>query len=114
LKLSLTKVGDSGLSSIFTNCKNIQHLELNRCTELTDLSLKEFVKELPQLRFLDLTSISGINLALVEEIKLRKPDLLLRQFRTVQDKLDLKDSGLRVPRRVIEKEKKKKGKKGKK
>jgi hypothetical protein len=60
---------------------------------------------------LDLTSIQGINLALIQEIQTKKPDLLLRQFRT--DKFDIKDNGLRVPRRVIEKEKKKKGKKKK-
>lgn len=49
-------------------------------------------------------------MALVEEIQQKKPDLMLRQFRT--DKVDAKDTGLRVPRRVAEKEKKKKGKKG--
>jgi len=55
---------------------------------------------------LDLTSIPGLNLPLVEEIKNKKPELLLRQFRT--EKMDPKDTGLRVPRRVIEAEKKKK------
>ena len=50
-------------------------------------------------------------MALIQEIQMKKPDLLLRQFRT--DKFDIKDNGLRVPRRVIEKEKKKKGKKKK-
>jgi len=59
-------------------CKNLTHLELNRCTELTDLGLKEFVKELPSLKFLDLTSVPAVNLALVEEIQTKKPELLLR------------------------------------
>jgi hypothetical protein len=55
----------------------VQHLELNR-NELTDLSLKLFVKELPHLKFLDLTNVTGLSIALIDEIKLRKPDLLLR------------------------------------
>jgi hypothetical protein len=51
-------------------------------------------------------------MTLLEEIKTKKPDLLLRSFRT--DKFDPKDNGLRVPRRIVEKEgegKKKKKKK---
>jgi hypothetical protein len=64
------------------------------------------------LKFLDLTNVTGLNIALLEEIKTKKPELLLRNFRT--DKFDPKDNGLRVPRRVVEKEeggKKKKKKK---
>lgn len=71
--------------------------------------MKYFVKELPQLKFLDLTGISGISLALITEIQGKKPELKLRRFRT--DKVDAKDTGLRVPRRVIEKEGGKKKKK---
>jgi hypothetical protein len=77
LKLGNTKLTDSGLSAIVKAMPSLQHLELNRC-ELTDVGVKLFVKELPQLKFLDLTSISGINLTLIEEIKAKKPDLLLR------------------------------------
>ena len=86
------------------------HLEVNNC-DLTEDGVKNLVKEAPHLKFLDLSSISGLSLKLLEEIKTKKPDLLLRQYRT--EKFDLKDNGLRVPRRVVQKEKKK-GKKGKK
>jgi hypothetical protein len=53
------------------------HLEINRC-DLTEEGVKHFVKEVPHLKFLDLTSIPGITLKLLEEIKLKKPELLLR------------------------------------
>lgn len=93
---------------ICKTCPNLHHLELNR-TDLTDAGIKLLAKEVPQLKFCDLTSVPGITLALLEEIKQKKPDLLLRQF--AKEKFDPKDNGLRVARRVIEKEKKKKKKK---
>ena len=77
LKLGHTKLTDHGLSAIIKAMPSLTHLELNRC-ELTDAGIKLFVKELPDLKFLDLTSISGINLTLIEEIKAKKPDLLIR------------------------------------
>jgi Leucine Rich repeat len=77
LKLGHTKLTDHGLSAIMKAMPSLTHLELNRC-ELTDIGIKLFVKELPDLKFLDLTSISGINLTLIEEIKAKKPNLLIR------------------------------------
>jgi len=109
-KLGYTKMTDFGLSSLIKACPNLNHLELNRC-DLTDVGLRSLSKELPQLKFLDLSSIPSVNAAILEEIKVKKPELLVRSFRN--DKFDPKDNGLRVPRRVIEKAKKK-GKKGKK
>ena len=109
LKAGMTKMTDHGLKMILYQCANLIHLEVPGC-DISDEGVKNFVKEVPGLKFLDLTSISGITLKLLDEIKGKKPDLLLRQYRT--EKFDPKDNGLRVPRRVIEKEKKKK--KGKK
>lgn len=63
--------------AIFTACPNINHLEVNRC-ELTELSLKGFVKDLPKLKFLDLSGVQGVTLPLIEEIQQKKPELLLR------------------------------------
>lgn len=101
---------DHGFSQILKQCPNLVHLEVNNC-DLTEDGVKNLIKEAPHLKFLDLSSISGLSLKLLEEIKTKKPDLLLRQYRT--EKFDPKDNGLRVPRRVVQKEKKK-GKKGKK
>lgn len=108
-KLGNIKLTDYGLTNLVKACPNLQHLELQR-TQLDESGFKLFVKELPQLSFLDLTSVPGVTVAILEEIKQKKPGLTLRQYRT--DKYDPKDNGLRVPRRIIEKEKKKK--KGKK
>ena len=101
LKVGFTKLTDFGLSNLIKAAPNIQHLELNRC-ELTDIGLKYFTKDLPQLKFLDLTSVTAVNLASIDEIKAKRPQLLLRQFRA--EKVDPEDTGLRVPRRVIEKD----------
>lgn len=110
LKAGNTKMTDHGFTQTLKQCPNLVHLEVNSC-DLTEDGVKNLVKEVPHLKFLDLSSIAGITLKLLEEIKTKKPDLLLRQYRS--EKFDAKDNGLRVPRRVIEKEKKK-GKKKKK
>jgi hypothetical protein len=47
----------------------------------------------------------------LEQLRLIKPDLLIRRF--LYQVVDVKDNGLRVPRRIVDKKKKKKkGKKG--
>lgn len=109
-KVGHTKMTDYGLQCLIKTCPALIHLELNR-NEITDNGVKLFAKEMPMLKFLDLTSVSGITLAILDEIKLKKPELLLRQF--TAGKFDPKDNGLRVPRRVEEKKEKKKGKKKK-
>lgn len=108
MKAGFTKMTDYGLQCLCKACPNLHHLELNR-NDLTDAALKLFAKECPNLKFLDLTNVAGVSLSVLDEIKQKKPELLLRQF--AKDKFDPKDNGLRVPRRVIEKEKKKKKKK---
>ena len=83
---------------------------MQKC-DLTDAGIKLFAKEVPQLKFLDLTAIPGVTVALLDEIKQKKPNLVLRQYKAnMKEKFDPKDNGLRVPRQIIE-EKKKKGKK---
>ena len=36
LKVSMTKIGDSGMQSIATNCKQLEYLELSRCNEVSE------------------------------------------------------------------------------
>lgn len=113
IKLTTCKLGnipmtDYGLTNLVKACPNLKHLELQRI-KLEDTGFKLLAKELPNLCFLDLTSVPGVTVAILEEIKQKKPNLTLRQYR--KEKYDPKDNGLRVPRKIIEKEKKKKGKK---
>lgn len=77
LKAGYTKITDGGLQNVIKACPNLVHLELNRC-DLTEFGVRFFVKEVPLLKFLDLSSVSGISLALLEEIKSKKPELNLR------------------------------------
>lgn len=108
MKACNTKLTDHGLSCIVKCCPNLTHLELNR-TDLTEVGTKSIATGLTQLKFLDMSGISGITLAMLDEIKQKRPDLLLRQFQ--KGKIDPKDNGLRVPWRVVDKEGKKKKKK---
>jgi hypothetical protein len=62
------------------------------------------------LKFIDLSGVTAVNQPFLEEMKTKMPQVYLRKFKI--NEVDKKDNGLRVPRRVIEKEKKKK--KGKK
>lgn len=101
-------MGDTGLIAMIKASPQLSQIELNRC-ECTEASIKYFIKELPNLKFLDLTGIPGIPLQMVLDIQNKKPGLNLRNFRS--EKLDVKDTGLRCPRRVIEEDGKKKKKK---
>jgi len=52
---------------------NIEHLELTGCASLTDYTLKGIQKELPNLKFLDLSGVSAVSLAFYEELKTKMP-----------------------------------------
>ena len=62
------------------------------------------------LKFLDLNYVPDLKWPFFDELRNNYPDILIRRFK--QQDFDKKDTGLRVPRRIIEKKKKKKGKKG--
>lgn len=51
---------------------------------------------------MDLSGIGAVTRPLVEEWQQQKPGLLLKQFKI--NKVDPKDTGLRVPRRIKEDE----------
>ena len=93
---------------MFKAAPNIEHLEL-AVLEFADYGLKAILQEFKTLKFVDLTGVVGVTHALLEETKEKRPDLLLKNYKI--NLLDPKDNDLRVPRRVVEKEKKKKGKK---
>jgi hypothetical protein len=77
--------------------------------ELTDYGLKAIVQEIKSLKYVDFSGVSTVSHAFLEETKLTRPNLLLKSY--IINATDPKDNGLRCPRRVVEKEKKKKGKK---
>jgi hypothetical protein len=79
--------------------------------ELTDYGLKQIIQDIKPLKYVDFSGVSTVNSAFLEETQTTKPNLLLKCFKI--NVTDPKDNGLRCPRRVVEKEgkKKKKGKK---
>jgi hypothetical protein len=62
------------------------------------------------LQFIDFNYIPDLKYAFFDELRERFPDLLIRRFK--HQETDKKDTGMRVPRRIIEKKKKKGKKKG--
>lgn len=92
---------------------NVEHLELTKI-DVSDSALKNILKELTKLTYIDLSGVTTANYAFLDELKATRPSLLTKRYNIAE--VDKKDNGLRVPRRVVEKKKKKKkgGKKGKK
>ena len=89
----------------------MEHLELTKCEGLTEYSIDNIIKSSNTLKFLDLNNIPAITPQVLEQLRLIKPDLLIRRY--LYQVVDVKDNGLRVPRRIVDKKKKKKkGKKG--
>ena len=100
------------MTNLMKVAPHIEHLELTGCAGLTEYTLKCIQKELPDLKFVDLSGVPAVNLTFYEELKAKMPNVYLRRFQI--NEVDKKDNGLRVPRRVIEKKKEKKGGKKKK
>ena len=102
-------IGDYGIGAFIKICPNVEHLDLTNLDSLTEFGLKGFVSDLKSLKFIDLSGVSTVTRALVEEWTQQRPALLLKQFKI--NKVDPKDNGLRVPRRIKEDDDGKKKKK---
>lgn len=100
---------------LFTLCKiapNIEHLELTKCDKLTEQGVLQTLLKNPKqrLEFLDVNYIPSLTYTILDQIRQEFPNLLIRRFK--DNDIDTKDSGLRVPRMLLNAKKKKK-KKGK-
>jgi hypothetical protein len=62
--------------------------------------------------FIDINHIPVVNPALYELLKNIRPDIMVKRYQF--NDIDVKDNMLRVPLRIVSKDKKKKGKKKKK
>ena len=81
LKLNgLTKVSDHSLIKLCAASHVIEHIELTKCEGLTDYSIDMVIKQAQTLKFIDLNSIPAITPQVLEQLKLIKPELLIRRF----------------------------------
>ena len=110
-KIGGVQISNMNLSNLIKVAPNIEHLELTKCTNLTDQGILDLLRVHGKtLKFLDINYIPDLKWPFFDEVRNNYPDLLLRRFQNYET--DKKDTGLRVPSRLIEKKKKKKGKKG--
>jgi len=111
--MSQVNMSDTGIINLFKLAPHIEHLELTKCERVTEFGINSVLDKENNLTFLDLNFIPAFTYMILDELRNKHPNLLMRRFR--ENDVDKKDNGLRVPRRVIEKKKKKKkGRKGKK
>jgi len=108
----LPKMTDMSLIGLCQGSPVIEHVEVNKCTGLTDYSIGVLIRQCPTLKFIDINFIPGFKYQILDELRNLKPELLIRRYATQE--VNPKDTGLRVPLRIVSKKKKKKKKKGKK
>merc|ERR1712070_958650 len=90
---------------------NISHLEIQRCQGFNDTDILDLInKNNKTLLFIDISYIPDLKYSFFDEMRERFPNILMRRYK--HQETDKKDTGLRVPRRIIEKKKKGKKKKG--
>jgi hypothetical protein len=95
------------------SCPNLQVIDLNRFTALTDTGLNMLMKSLTNLKMLQINYTENIPEVFLEETRRANPNVKI--IRNIMVASDPTDNGLRVPLPMKKKaKKKKKGKKGKK
>lgn len=108
----LVKIGDGSVSRICEMTNKLEHLELTGCEQLSEDGLDALFKTYKNIQFFDINHIPVVNPAFYEVLKNSRPDVMVRRYQF--NDIDLKDNMLRVPLRIVSKDKKKKGKKKKK
>lgn len=111
VKMSFLKlITDSSVGKVTQMSPKLEHLEIAGCELLSEYCLENTLKTVRNLNYVDVNHIPALTPALYEILKGHRPDLMVRRF--LYTEVDQKDNMLRVPWKVIKKEKKKKGKKG--
>lgn len=87
----------------------LEHLELTGCEQLSEYGLEALFKNFRNIQFFDINHIPVVNAAFFEVLKNTRPDVMVRRYQF--NDIDVKDNMLRVPLRIVSKDKKKKGKK---
>ena len=108
----LVKMFDGSVTRLAQMATSLEHLELTGCEQLTEYGLEALFKNFKNIMFFDINHIPVVNAAFFEVLKNTRPDVMVRRYQF--NDIDLKDNMLRVPLRIVSKDKKKKGKKKKK
>jgi len=95
------------------SCPNLEIIDLNRFSALTDTGLNMLLKSLTQLKVIQMNFTENIPEPFLQEVRQAYPNI--KFMRNIISMSDPNDNGLRVPFPMKKKaKKKKKGKKGKK
>jgi len=111
----LVLINPGSVHSLMRASKDIENLEIAGCELFQEYDIEKILTDGKALEYINFNHIPVVNAALFEQLKEKRPDLLVRQYR--HNLVDPKDNMLRVPLRIAgaKKAKKKKGKgKGKK
>lgn len=108
----LIKIMDGSVQRVAQMANKLEHLELTGCEQLSEYGLEALFKNFKNIQFFDINHIPVVNPAFYEVLKNVRPDVMVRRYQF--NDIDLKDNMLRVPLRIVSKDKKKKGKKKKK
>lgn len=108
----LVKIMDGSVARVAQMSNKLEHLELTGCEQLSEYGIEALFKNFKNIQFFDINHIPVINAAFYEVLKNIRPDVMVRRYQF--NDIDLKDNMLRVPLRIVSKDKKKKGKKKKK
>lgn len=108
----LIKIMDGSVQRVAQMANKLEHLELTGCEQLSEYGIEALFKNFRNIQFIDINHIPVVTPAFYEILKNTRPDVMVRRYQF--NDIDLKDNMLRVPLRIVSKDKKKKGKKKKK
>ena len=111
LRLNGLSIGDLAIMELLKVTKSIEHIELAKCSNITEGGINKLIESCENLMYIDMNGIPAITYPFLDDIVQRKPELMMKRHK-YQDVDFRKDNGLRIPRLIIG-AKKKKGKKGK-
>lgn len=112
LRLNGCSLSDMTIVDLIKVTTSIEHLEMAGCDRVTEFGINKLLECCAEIKFLDMNAIPAITYAFLDDIMQRKPQILIKRHK-YQDVDFKKDNGLRVPRPIASKKKKKKGKKKK-
>lgn len=81
VRLNGLSIGDLAIMELLKVTKSIEHIELARCTNITEGGVNRLLESCESLKYIDMNGIPAVTYAFLDDVMQRKPELLLKRHK---------------------------------
>jgi hypothetical protein len=81
VRLSGLNIGDFAIMELLKVTKSIEHIEIAKCTSMTESSINKLIETCENLQYVDMNGIPAISYPFLDDVMKRKPELMIKRYK---------------------------------